>query len=106
MEGNYNQSIVLFNELNSIAVIRPEVELFTGLSYMGIGQFQRAQSILQMTVDNNTRYLPEALWYLSLCCLKEHEVDKAVAFLGQLESYDGMYKKDAQALLKKLRRFR
>jgi hypothetical protein len=105
MEGNYEQSISLFNELASEPAIRPEVELFTGLSYMGLGEVQRAHNILQISVDGNTRYLPEALWYLSLCCLKEHKVEKAVVLLGQLQTYDGMYKDDAQALLKKLRRF-
>ena len=59
-----------------------------------------------MIVDGNTRYLPEAMWYLSLCYLKVSEVEKAAALLGQLESYDGMYKEDAQTLLKKLRRFK
>ena len=106
MEGNFNQSIRLFNELISDPTIRPEVEFFTGLSYLGLGQFQRAKNILEIIIDGNSRYLPEAMWYLCLCYLKTGEVEKSVALLGQLKSYDGMYKEDAQSLLKKLRRAR
>ena len=106
MEGNYDQAIRQFNELASDPVIRPEVEFFTGLSYLGLGQFQSAKNILEMIIDGNTKYLPEAMWYLCLCYLKTGEDEKSVALLGQLKSYDGMYKEDAQSLLKKLRRAR
>lgn len=106
MEGNYDQTISLFDERISDPAIRPEVNLFTGLSYMGLGQFQHATTILEMSIDGNSRYLPESMWYLCLCYLKTGEFEKSVALLGQLKSYDGMYKEDAQSLLKKLRRAR
>jgi len=106
MEGNYDQAIRQFNELASDPVIRPEVEFFSGLSYLGLGQFQRAKNTLEMIIDGNTKYLPESMWYLCLCYLKTGEDEKSVALLGQLKSYDGIYKEDAQSLLKKLRRAR
>ncbi len=105
-DGNYNQSIRLFSELASDPAIRSEVHFFTGLSYLGLGQYQRAQTILELIVDDYGRYQPETLWYLSLCYLKTGEFEKATTRLGQLESYDGMYKENAQSLLKKLRRFK
>jgi len=106
LEGNYAQSIRLFNDLASNPVIKPEVDYYTGLSYLGLGQFQDAQNNLEMIVYGNARYLPEAMWYLSLCFLKMNKIKNATVLLMELESYDGMYKDDAQTLLKKLRRFK
>ena len=105
-DGNYRQSIDQFDKLASDRSIRAEVHFFTGLSYMGLEEYQPAQNNLELIADGHSRYQAETLWYLSLCYLKTGEFEKATALLGQLEAYDGMYKKDTQTLLKKLRRFR
>ena len=106
IDRNYQQSINQFSALASEPAIQSEVRFFTALSFLGLGQYQKAQSILESVVDGDIRYQAEALWYLSLCYLKTGEFEKANALLGQLELYDGMYKQDAQTLRKKLRRFK
>ena len=106
MDGNYTQSIEQFNTLASDPAFRPEVLFFTGLSYLGLGQYEDAQNTLELLVDGGKRYQPEALWYLSLCHLKTGELEKANELLGQLEEYDGLYRQDAQSLRKKLRRLK
>ena len=106
MDGNYTQSMEQFNSLASISGFRPEVHFFTGLSYLGLGQYKDAQNSLELVLDGSSRYLPETLWYLSLSHLKTGELEKANELLGQLEEYDGMYKQDAQSLRKKLRRLK
>jgi outer membrane protein assembly factor BamD (BamD/ComL family) len=105
-DGNYKQSIDQFSALASNPAIRSEVQLFTALSYLGLGDYQQAQKILESVDEGNNRYQPETLWYLSLCYLKSGEYDKATSILGRLENYDGYYKEDARILLKKLRRFK
>jgi len=102
--GNYNQTIDQFSQLASEPTLESEVQFFTALSYLGLGEYRSAQGILQ-SIDGANRYQAETLWYLSLCCLKTGEFEEANMLLGQLEAYDGKYKKDAQALRKKLRRF-
>jgi tetratricopeptide (TPR) repeat protein len=106
VEGNYKQSIDQFSKLALDPANQSEVQFFTGLSYLGLGQYQSAQNILESVLDGDNRYQPETLWYLSLCYLKTGDFEKANALLGQLEIYDGMYKQDAQTLRKKLRRFK
>lgn len=106
VEGNYRQSIDQFGTLALDPLIQSEVQYYTALSYLGLEQFQSAQSLLESVLDGDNRFQLEARWYLSLCYLKTGEFDKASAVLGQLEIYDGMYKKDAQTLRKKLGRFR
>ncbi|MCK5068444.1 MAG: tetratricopeptide repeat protein [Bacteroidales bacterium] len=103
--GNYRQSIDQFSKLASDPAIQSEVRFFTALSYLGLGQYQSAQNILESVHDGDNRYQAETLWYLSLCYLKTGDFNEANALLGQLEIYDGLYKEDAQTLRKKLRRF-
>ncbi len=105
MGGDYEQCIVQFGTLASDLSFHQDVQLFSGLSHMGLGQYEQAQNLLETIVDGNSRWQAEALWYLSLCYLKTSEFDKATALLKQLENYDGMYKSDAQTFRKKLRRF-
>lgn len=104
VEGNYRESISQFSRLSSDPAIHAEAEFYSALSYMGLGQYQSAENILETILDGNYRNQAEIMWYLSLCYLKTREFDRAGALLGQLESYDGLYKKDAQALRKKLAR--
>ncbi len=104
VEGNYRQSISHFSGLSTDPGLHAEAEFFSALSYMGLGQFQSAVNILETIQGGNHRYQAETLWYLSLCYLKTRDYDRAGALLGQLENYDGLYQKDAQALRKKLRR--
>ncbi len=106
IQGNYQLSNSLFMEMESVYKNQPEVQLFSALSYMGLEQFEPAREILALYIENNFRYMPEAIWYLSLCYLKTGESDKAGELLSQLQAYDGMYKEDAQSLEKKLRRIR
>jgi len=106
LEGNYSQSIEQFSQLATVPVFRSEVQFFTALSHLGLGQYQDAQNIFESIISSENRYHLESLWYLSLCYLKAGEFDQAYMFLGQLENYDGMYQKDAQTLRKKLGRIK
>lgn len=106
VDGNYHQSIDQFSALATDPAIQSEVHFFTALSYLGLGQYVDAQSMLESVLVGDNRYQAETLWYLSLCYLKTGEIVKANALLEQLELHDGMYQKDAQTLLKNLRRFK
>jgi tetratricopeptide (TPR) repeat protein len=105
MGGRYSQSIDRFNDITSTPAIQPEVQLFSALSYMGLGHYQEAQNILESVVNSNNRYQPESMWYLGLCYLKTGQFEKARTLFAQLENYDGLYQRDARSLRKKLRRF-
>lgn len=106
VDGNYSQSIDQFSELVFNPDLRMEVQFFTALSYLGLGEYQIAQSTLESLVGTDIRYQAEILWYLSLSCLKTGAFNKADTHLAQLELYDGVYKQDAQNLRKKLRRLK
>jgi len=104
LESDFSLSIAQFSELNSDLAIQAEIHFYTALSYLGLGDYQSAQSTLESLVDTDMRYQAEILWYLSLSYLKTGAFEKANTRLAQLENYDGMYKQDAQTLRKRLRR--
>jgi len=104
LDGNYSQSIEQFGMLASDPAVRTEVQFYTALSNLGLGQYQPAQSLLESVVNADSKYQAEALWYLSLLYLKTGNFNQADSLLAKLELYDGLYQKDAQALRKKLRR--
>ena len=107
MEMGFGTGLNAFlTQVESVQGGLPEVDLFRGLSHIGLEQFGTAKGILADYIENNTRYLPEAIWYLSLCYLKSGEYAKSRALLTRLEAYDGMYMEDAQALERKLRRMK
>lgn len=104
LDGNYSRSLVQFGMLASDPTVRTEVQFFTALSYLGLGQYEPAQSLLESVVNADSRYQAEALWYLSLQYLKTGNFNQADSLLAHLALYDGLYQKDAHALRKKLRR--
>jgi tetratricopeptide (TPR) repeat protein len=105
LEGNYRQSIDQFSSISSNTDLQSDLHFYSALSYLGLGEYRTAQDILQSSLEGASKYQAETLWYLSLCYIKSGEFDQAREALSQLEIYDGLYKKDTQALLKKLRRF-
>lgn len=104
LDGDYGRSIDQFHRLASDPALQSEVNFFTGLSYLGLGQYPEAQSHLESVLLDDSRYQAEALWYLGLSYLKTGDFDQADTVLAQLELYDGLYQKGAQSLRKKLRR--
>ncbi len=103
-EGSYQQSIDQFRKLGANPAIQWEVQLYSGLSHIGLGQYQAAQTHFESILTGEYRYQAETLWYLSLCYLKTGEFEQALSHLQQLGAYDGLYKKDAQVLRRKIRR--
>jgi TolA-binding protein len=104
LEGNYGQSIDQFHSLSSEPAFQSEMHFFTGLSYLGLGQYSVAQNHLETVLEGNNRYQAETLWYLGLSYLKTGNYEQANQVMTELELYDGLYQKNAQSLRKKLRR--
>jgi hypothetical protein len=105
-QGDYNQSLLILNQVENELGRSPDVHFFQGLSYLGLEQYMVARNMLEDYVVKNTRYLPEATWYLSLCYLKTGEYVKAMENLRHLKDYEGLYGDQALDLEKKIRRIR
>ena len=103
---DYDQSLLHFDKLNTEMGGLAEIQLFQALNYMGLEQYENASGALVSYVDNQIRYLPEALWYLTLCYVKTGEYMKALDSVSGLKAYGGQYGEQARQLERKLRRIR
>jgi len=106
LDGSYDQSIEHFSQLDSEPAVKAEVQFFSALSHLGLGQYENAQKLFESLLGDDNRYHLETLWYMSLCYMKTGQFDEAYNYLGQLEKYKGMYQKDSQSLRRKLRRLK
>jgi tetratricopeptide (TPR) repeat protein len=106
LSGDYAETVRLFGQISSDPGLMPEVYFFRGLSYLGLGMFENAETELQSCIIDGTRYRPEALWYLSLCKLRMEKYDEAGDLLVELEYYAGMYGELARDLGRKISRIR
>ena len=104
MDGDYQNSIKILSGVKNAQEGNPAIRLFLGLSYMGLEQYETAGVILEDFINNSSQYIPEGLWYLGLCYLKTGDIERSGEMLSRLEAFDGLYKKDSQALLRKIRR--
>ncbi len=105
LEGDYEATLQKMRTLSDRFPYRTEAQFYSGLSYLGLEQFELASEAFESVVQNQGRYLPEALWYLGLCQLQTGELEQSSMHLQRLSEYEGIYKEDALALLKDLRRF-
>lgn len=104
MNGDYPNSIKILSGVENARDSNPAIRLFLGLSYMGLEQYETAGVVLEDLINSSSQYVPEGLWYLGLCYLKTGDIERSREMLSRLEAFDGFYKKDSQALLRKLRR--
>jgi len=106
LAGDYTQALAIFGNIGNDPNLIDEVQLYKGLSYMGLGSYEQAQEVLEVAYTNPSRYHAETIWYLSLCYVKSGDIQQASNMLKELQTYGGLYKEDAQSLEKKLRRIR
>jgi len=104
MDGNYQQSIDQLEKHGSNPIIISDVQFFSALSYLGLEEYNSAQSLFETLSEGENKYQAESLWYHGLSCIKAGDYEKAAMLFGQLEKYDGLYQKDSQVLRRKLRR--
>jgi len=103
-DGNYQQSIEQFSKLGSDPSVHSEVQFYSALSYLGLGQYTSAQELFRSLSAVENKYRAEALWYHGLSCLKTGDYEKAAVLFEELEKYNGLYQKDSQFLRRKLSR--
>ncbi|MBI5540514.1 MAG: hypothetical protein HY951_10685 [Bacteroidia bacterium] len=99
--GKYDESIKLLSHENSSSNIL--VNLVKGLSYMELGNFTMAESLLLDASKDETNGMHEdCLWYLSLTYIQLNKPEKAIPVLQKLIDNKSVYVKEAEKLIKKI----
>ncbi|MGM0567320.1 MAG: tetratricopeptide repeat protein [Bacteroidota bacterium] len=104
-EGNYYNAIGYFEQLLKQHPDNIAVRFYLGISQMETENYDEATDEFRYILsDQDNLYIEHAEWYLSLCFMKEDEMDKAINHLTIIsQNPQNYYSEDAAELLKKLK---
>lgn len=86
-DGNYSDAISTFHQLGE----SERVNLYLGVSYMVIGNFQKAKVSLEKLSENSI-YKEQATWYLALLYLAVEDTEQVMYHLDQISPSHYKYK--------------
>ncbi|WP_025663704.1 tetratricopeptide repeat protein [Aquimarina megaterium] len=100
----YDQSLsILEQQLSTAQKNKAIIYLYTGISQMELGQFDKAEISFNTLIENKFIDSPKGKWYKALLFLKKNDVSKAKNILFQITESSSNYKfKEASELLSKL----
>ena len=116
MNQDLKQGLILFGDKNyadALEVFKSIIEddtensvarFYAGQSYQNLDKNISAIKEYKTVVDHNENlFVEQAEWYMSLCFIIEGDKQLASAQLNSIVANNGYYKKDAKALLRKLK---
>jgi tetratricopeptide (TPR) repeat protein len=101
---DYTSAIQLFERILSSDPSRIGLNLYSGISYMELSHYDKANENFQKIIDHKANaFIESAQWYLGLCYLKTGDVDKANEIFNTIAAREGYYKKEAKKVLKRIK---
>lgn len=101
---DYSNAAVSFARILTMNPKDMQAELLNGVSNFEIKKYPEAEQSFNMVInDRNNLYIDQAEWYLAMCYIKTNDTEKARMVLTHISGGDGLYKKDAGSILKKLK---
>lgn len=100
----YRQSLdILEKELSTSQKNKATVYLYTGISQMELGQFDKAEISFNTLIESKLIDSPKGKWYKALLFLKQNNIKDATALLSEIAQSPDTYKsKEASELLDQL----
>jgi tetratricopeptide (TPR) repeat protein len=100
----YAKAIDLFENIVKTDASSIGVNLYSGISYMQLKQYNKANQKFQTILKNRPNpFVESATWYLGMCYILTNERNKAAIQFETLASKDGFYQNHAKSLLKHIR---
>jgi len=100
---DYQKAIHLFESVLQVDNSKIGVNLYSGISYMEIEDYNLANQSFQTIIDQKPNpFVESATWYLGLCYLFTDEREKAKESFSILVETDSYYKDEAKNLLRRL----
>jgi tetratricopeptide (TPR) repeat protein len=100
-QGNYQKALDGFNSILKDGN-DPGVLLLTGNCNLILGNISEAKNNFRVLIKDYKEHDTQAKWYLSLCYLKEGDVDRAKMMLEELSGTEISYANKAKELLKRV----
>jgi len=100
-EKDFENALVLFEEVVSTHSDDMSVKLYTGISYMEEEKYQKASTSFSKIITNNDNlFIEQAKWYLSMCYIKTGNDIEAVHLLKELINEQSTYTDQANKVLR------
>ncbi|MBI9053935.1 MAG: hypothetical protein JEY96_08975 [Bacteroidales bacterium] len=100
-DRDFENALVLFEEVVSSHGDDMSVKLYTGISYMEEEKYQKAStSFSKIIVNNDNLFIEQAKWYLSMCYIKTGSDNDAVYLLKELINEQSTYTDKANKVLR------
>jgi tetratricopeptide (TPR) repeat protein len=102
-EKNFEQALVLFEEVLETRNNDMALNLYSGISYMEEEKYQKAKTSFDNIIsDKDNLFIEQAKWYLGMCYLKTENTDKAEDVFNEIVKEESYYKDVAVKVLKDL----
>jgi tetratricopeptide (TPR) repeat protein len=101
-KGNYANAIQIFDQIPGHSGNLVTVWMYKGNAYLHEDETDMAKQMFQNIIDENAGVVLQAKWYLSLCHLKEGEIDQARPYLEEIRDVGGYKSKEAKEILSDL----
>ena len=102
-EQNYEQALVLFEEVLESRNNDMALNLYSGISYMEEEEYQKAKTSFNNIIsDKDNLFIEQAKWYLGMCYLKTENTEKAEGVFKEIIKEESHYKDVAVKVLKDL----
>ena len=102
-DGNFAQSIELFNQILEKDQTNPVSNFYRGMALQELGNYKDAiGSYNQVIKANNNLFVEQAQWYSALCTLQADNRRKAYKQFKQIAENNGYYSQKAVAILQEL----
>ncbi len=103
-EEQYDQAIVLFNQLIQRDAGNMASHLYSGISYMELDEFEKADDRFHTIIRHHDNlYLDQAEWYLGFCYLMTGRSDMAREHFEMIEQSSSYYNKMAGMVLGRMK---
>ncbi|MBU8891266.1 MAG: tetratricopeptide repeat protein [Bacteroidales bacterium] len=100
---DYEQALVLFEEVLESRNNDMAVNLYSGISYLEEEKYQKAKSSFSNVIsDDDNLFIEQAKWYLGMCYLKTENANKAEDIFNEIVNEESHYKDVAIKVLKDL----
>ncbi len=104
MNGEYEKAVENYNKALATEGEEYASHFYKGASLQNMSKFQEAIPEYNQVIKHaNNLFIEEAEWNKALCFIRLGEIDKAKVQLEVIVDKNSYYKKDAKAILRKLR---
>ena len=102
-KGDYQAASIGFSELNALNPSSPAPRFYLGMANLGMGEYNKAVTLLKVVAEEQGEYAKEARWYLGLTYLNQGDTDAASECFEILAQSPGYYSERSEKILRRLR---